>query len=64
MAAHGSEYGYDAPQLSVMTSPSTSPDSAMQWLSGAFPVESMLAPRQEFRPFGFDRDEPGPEDLA
>lgn len=64
MASHGSEFGFDAPQLSVMASPGTAPDAAMQWLSGAFPVESMLMPRQEYRPFGFDRDEPGHEELA
>lgn len=64
MASHGSEYGLDAPQLSVMASPTTAPDATMQWLSGAYPVESMLMPRRESRPFGFDRDEPNPEDLA
>ena len=54
----------DPQELSVMASPASAPDSAMQWLAGAYPVEAMLMPRREARPFGFDRDEPNPEDLA
>jgi hypothetical protein len=64
MASHNSQYHFDAPQLSVMSSPGTAPEASAQWFAGAFPVESMLMPRQEYRPFGLDRDEPGPEDLA
>jgi len=64
MATRATEAWSDPPELSVMSTPGTAPDASMQWLSGAFPVESMLMPRREYRPFGFDQDEPGPEDLA
>lgn len=54
----------DPTELSIMSSPTTAPGASMQWLSGAYPVESMLMPRREYRPFGYDQDEPGPEELA
>jgi hypothetical protein len=54
----------DVPMISVMSSPATSPDAALRWYGSAFPVEAMLMPRREARPFGVDREEPGPEDQA
>jgi hypothetical protein len=64
MASRGTQEGADSSVTSIMSSTVISSDASMQWLAGAYPVESMLMPRQEYRPFGFDQDEPGPEDLA
>jgi hypothetical protein len=64
VASRQTIYYQDPPDLSVMSSPGTAPEASAQWFAGAFPVESMLLPRQACRPFGLDRDEPGPEDLA
>lgn len=64
MASRQTPDGFDSSIHSVMSSPCSTLDASMQWLAGAYPVESMLVPRQEYRPFGLDQDEPGPEDLA
>jgi len=64
MATRGTETLNDVPGITVMTSPGSAPEASAQWFAGAFPVESMLMPRREYRPFGLDQDEPGPEDQA
>ena len=62
MATRSTDQGADVPGFTVMSSPA--PDAALRWYGSAFPVESMLLPRREARPFGFDQEEPGPEDQA